>query len=106
MFDRLGPYIDLEDMETTLNKQGQNSFSTNFDGNPLFVIVDHELATPEGVEGPVPVSVKPDSTHFDDYPLSSNVTDNETDQKIEADLSNTQTLCTCKFKLIGVKIIL
>lgn len=95
MFDRLGPpSIDLEDMEapfSTLIKQGQNPFATDFDGNPLFVVVDHELATPEGVEGPVPVSVKPDIIHFDSNPLS-NVT-NETDQKIE-DLSNTQILRT------------
>ncbi|XP_077262894.1 alpha-2-macroglobulin-like protein 1 [Temnothorax americanus] len=94
VFDKLGPpSIDLEDMEapfSTLIRQGQNSFGTDFDGNPLFVVVDHELATPEGVEGPVPVSVKPDITHFDDYPLL-NVT-NETEQKIEVDLSNAQIL--------------
>lgn len=73
-------------------RQGQNSFATDFDLNPLFVVVDHELATPEGVEGPVLVSVKPDITHFDVNPLS-NVT-NETDQKTEADLNNMQTLRT------------
>lgn len=97
VFDRLGPSIDLEDMEapfSTFNRPDQDPFATDFNGNPLFVVVDHELATPEGVEGPVPVFVKPDITNFDDSPLS-NVT-NETDQKIEADLSNTQlqTLCT------------
>ncbi|XP_011874735.1 PREDICTED: alpha-2-macroglobulin-like protein 1 isoform X2 [Vollenhovia emeryi] len=95
VFDRLGPpSIDLDDMEapfSTLIRQEQNPFATDFDGNPLFVVVEHELATPEGVEGPVPVSVKPDITHFDSNPLS---TTNETDQKIEADLSNTQTLRT------------
>lgn len=94
VFDRLGPpSIDLEDMEapfSTLIRQGQNPFATDFDGNPLFVVVDHELATPEGIEGPVSVSVKPDITYFDGNPLS-NVT-SETDQKIE-DLSNVQTLC-------------
>jgi len=90
VFDRLGPpSIDLEDMEA-FNRQSQDPFATDFDGNPLFVVVDHELETPEGIEGPVPVSVKPDITHFDGNPLS-NVT-NETDQKIEVDLSNTQTL--------------
>ncbi|XP_011171215.1 alpha-2-macroglobulin-like protein 1 isoform X3 [Solenopsis invicta] len=92
VFDRLGPRIDLEDMEapfSTLIKQSQDPFATDFDGNPLFVVVDHELATPEGVEGPVSVSVKPDITHFDGD--LSNVT-NETDQKIEVDLSNVQTL--------------
>lgn len=98
VFDRLGPpvlEIDFEDMEapfSTLIRQGQNPFATDFDGNPLFVVVDHELATPEGVEGPMSVSVKPDIIHFDGDPLS-NVT-NETDQKIETDLSNTQMLRT------------
>ncbi|XP_011636564.2 murinoglobulin-1-like [Pogonomyrmex barbatus] len=91
VFDRLGPpNIDLEDMEvpfSTFNKPSQDPFATDFEGNPHFVVVDHELATPEGIEGPVPVSVKPDIAYFDAYPL--NVT-NETDQKIEADLSNTQ----------------
>ncbi|XP_018342836.1 PREDICTED: alpha-2-macroglobulin-like protein 1 isoform X2 [Trachymyrmex septentrionalis] len=94
VFDRLGPpSIDLEDMEApflTFNRQGQDPFATDFDRNPLFVVVDHELATPEGIEGPVPVSVKPGIIHFDDNPLS-NMT-NETDQKIEVDLNNNETL--------------
>ncbi|KAL0109694.1 hypothetical protein PUN28_014611 [Cardiocondyla obscurior] len=94
VFDKLGPpSIDLEDMEvpfSTFPRHEQNPFATDFDRNPLFVVVDHELATPEGVEGPVPVSVKPDITHFDSNPLS-NLT-NETDQKIEADLRDTQML--------------
>ncbi|KAG5319082.1 A2ML1 protein, partial [Acromyrmex heyeri] len=94
VFDRLGPpSIDLEDMEApflTFNRQGQDPFATDFDRNPLFVVVDHELATPEGIEGPVPVSVKPGIIHFDDNPLS-NMT-NETDQKIETDLNNNETL--------------
>ncbi|KAG5321098.1 A2ML1 protein, partial [Pseudoatta argentina] len=94
VFDRLGPpSIDLEDMEApflTFNRQGQDPFATDFDRNPLFVVVDHELATPEGIEGPVPVSVKPGIIHFDDNPLS-NMT-NETNQKIETDLNNNETL--------------
>ncbi|XP_011696887.1 PREDICTED: alpha-2-macroglobulin-like protein 1 isoform X2 [Wasmannia auropunctata] len=94
VFDRLGPpNIDLEDMEApfaTFNRPDQDPFATDFDGNPLFVVVDHELATPEGVEGPVPVSVKPDIVHFDGNPLSNAA--NETDQKLEVELSNTETL--------------
>jgi len=94
VFDRLGPpSIDLEDMEApflTFNRQGQDPFATDFDRNPLFIVVDHELATPEGIEGPVPVSVKPSIIYFDDNPLS-NMT-NETDQKIEMDLNNNETL--------------
>ncbi|XP_012532021.1 alpha-2-macroglobulin-like protein 1 [Monomorium pharaonis] len=90
VFDRLGPRIDFDDMEapfSTLVKQDQDPLATDFEnGNPLFVVVDHELATPEGVEGPVPVSVKPDITHFVDPST------NETDQKIEMDLNNVQTL--------------
>lgn len=88
MFDRLGPLsVDLEDMEASLsafNKPGQDLSLTNYDGNPLFVVVDHELATPDGIEGPVPVSVKPD---FD--PLLNEA--NRTDQKIGTDLSNAQS---------------
>lgn len=93
VFDRLGPpSIGDEDLEAPFStlRHGQNSFATDFDLNPLFVVVDHELATPEGVEGPVLVSVKPDITHFDNPLL--NVT-NETDQKTEVDLNNMQTLC-------------
>lgn len=33
--------------------------SSNFFGNPAFVIIDHELESPDGVEGPPPVYVKP-----------------------------------------------
>lgn len=91
MFDRLGPpNVDLEDMEASFsafNGQNQDPFPANFDGNPLFVVVDHELATPDGVEGPVPVSVKPD-INFDGDQLS-NVT-NQSAERIDTDLSNTQ----------------
>lgn len=65
VFDRLEPpSINLEDIEepSAFSKQDQD---TDFDGNPNFVVVDHELATPDGVEGPTPVYVKPDITNID-----------------------------------------
>lgn len=53
--------------EGPFNKQDQEA---DFDGNPNFVVVDHELATPDGVEGPTPVYVKPDDTaNLDDESL-------------------------------------
>ncbi|XP_012231026.1 alpha-2-macroglobulin-like protein 1 isoform X2 [Linepithema humile] len=85
VFDRLGPpSVDLDDMEASFNKPGQD-LSLNYDGNPLFVVVDHELATPDGIEGPVPVSVKPD---FSDPLLDET---NQTDQKMGTDLNNAQS---------------
>lgn len=93
MFDRLGPpNVDLEDMEasfSSFNGQNQDPFPANFDGNPLFVVVDHELATPDGIEGPVPVSVKPDIDSFDGDQLSNMA--NQSTKKIDADSSNTQS---------------
>ncbi|KAM0729472.1 Alpha-2-macroglobulin-like protein 1 [Formica fusca] len=93
VFDRLGPpNVDLEDMEasfSSFNGQNQDPFPANFDGNPLFVVVDHELATPDGIEGPVPVSVKPDIDSFDGDQLSNMA--NQSTKKIDADSSNTQS---------------
>ncbi|KMQ84384.1 alpha-2-macroglobulin-like protein 1 protein, partial [Lasius niger] len=90
VFDRLGPpNVDLENMEASFfNGQSQDPFS-NFNGNPLFVVVDHELATPDGVEGPVPVSVKPDIVNFDGDPLS-NMT-NQSAERVDADSINLQS---------------
>jgi len=89
VFDRLGPpRVDFEDMQASFsgfNKPGQDLSLTNYDGNPLFVVVDHELATPDGIEGPVPVSVKPE---FDDPLLEKT---NQTDQKIGTELNNAQS---------------
>ncbi|XP_011146903.2 murinoglobulin-1 [Harpegnathos saltator] len=65
IFDRLEPpSVSLEDIEgsSVFNKQDQDA---NFDGNPNFVVVDHELATPDGIEGPTPVYIKPDTTNID-----------------------------------------
>lgn len=90
VFDRLGPpNVDLENMEASFfNGQSQDPFS-NFNGNPLFVVVDHELATPDGVEGPVPISVKPDIANFDGDPLS-NMT-NQSAERVDADSINLQS---------------
>jgi len=90
VFDRLGPpSVDLEDMEASFsafNKPGQDLSLTNYDGiHPLFVVVDHELATPDGIEGPVPVSVKPD------FGVSLLNETNQTDEKIETDSNNAQS---------------
>nr|XP_031846680.1 murinoglobulin-1-like [Nomia melanderi] len=40
-------------------------------GNPSFVVVSHELETPEGVEGPVPVYVKPEKSDYQPETVSS-----------------------------------
>lgn len=81
VFDKLEPSnTDFEDMES-FDKQTQDS---DFDRNPLFVVVDHELATPDGIEGPVPVYVKPDATDLNNS--LSNMTINGT--SFEMDLVN------------------
>lgn len=84
VFDKLGPpNVDLEDMEASFSDfNGQNQ-----DAFPLFVVVDHELATPDGVEGPVPVSVKPDINFNGDQ--LSNVA-NQSVERIDTDSSNAQ----------------
>lgn len=84
VFDKLGPpNVDLEDMEASFSDfNGQNQ-----DAFPLFVVVDHELATPDGVEGPVPVSVKPD-INFDGDQLSNMA--NQSIERIDTNSSNAQ----------------
>lgn len=84
--------MNLEDIEgpSAFNKQDED---TDFDGNPNFVVVDHELATPEGVEGPTPVFVKPDTTDIDgELPLD---TINRTASTEETDMNNTSSQSSC-----------
>ncbi|RLU16697.1 hypothetical protein DMN91_010765 [Ooceraea biroi] len=87
VFDKLGPpNVDLEDVATSLsfafNRRDQES---DFSGNPLFIVVDHELATPDGIEGPALTYVKPDTVIFNDPRL--NITD-QSSQEMEEDMSN------------------
>lgn len=79
--------MDLEDTEASpaaLNKD------PDFEGNPSFVVVDHELATPDGVEGPSPIYVKP-PVNFDGNGEPLPDATNRTIQTIEADSNNAQT---------------
>lgn len=52
--------------------------STVFFGNPAFVVIDHELESPDGVEGPPPVYVKP-SYNFNFPKEAGSVGDNRGD---------------------------
>jgi len=90
VFDKLGPpNIDLEDVPIQLSSAfNRRDQETDFDGNPLFIVVDHELATPDGIEGPMLTYVKPDTVSFKNDPRL-NATDQIT-QDIEED-SNVQS---------------
>lgn len=57
--------------------------------NPSFVVVDHELETPDGIEGPVPVYVKPSSTNFKEN-LSLDELDYKENKKVDVIESTTQ----------------
>ncbi|KAK2588933.1 hypothetical protein KPH14_001788 [Odynerus spinipes] len=48
-----------DDLETSSTPTVDEIFD-----NPSFVVVNHELDTPDGIEGPVPVYVKPSITNF------------------------------------------
>ncbi|XP_076621496.1 alpha-2-macroglobulin-P isoform X2 [Colletes latitarsis] len=50
--------------DNTENPSTKETEDTDTPGNPSFVIVNHELETPEGVEGPVPVYAKPDTFDY------------------------------------------
>lgn len=69
-------------------KQNQDPYPANFDGNPHFVVIDHELETPDGIEGPVSVSVKPD-INFDSI------------QEKEADINNAQSQTLGMYKILS-----
>jgi len=89
VFDKLGPpNIDLEDVPILSSAFNRRDQETDFDGNPLFIVVDHELATPDGIEGPMLTYVKPDTVSFKNDPRL-NATDQIT-QDIEED-SNVQS---------------
>lgn len=64
--------MNLEDIEklSVFNKQDQDA---DFGGNPNFVVVEHELATPDGIEGPTPIYVKPEITNIDNESLQDTI---------------------------------
>ncbi|KZC12116.1 Murinoglobulin-1, partial [Dufourea novaeangliae] len=66
----VGTSDNIENPSTVFAKEIEDS---EFSGNPFFVVVSHELETPEGVEGPVPVYVKPDTF---DYKAETTVSTN------------------------------
>lgn len=89
VFDKLEPSnVDLEDVATLSFAFNRRDEETNFDANPLFTVVDHELETPDGVEGPHLTYLKPDSVSFNTDPRLKNMS-NQTRQiqEIEEDMS-------------------
>ncbi|XP_076171368.1 murinoglobulin-1 [Ptiloglossa arizonensis] len=84
-----GTLDDTENPSTVLAEETDDSV---FPGNPSFTVVDHELETPEGVEGPLLVYVKPDTydykTQTTDTTLTpemenQNVSQEDTDDRIK-----------------------
>lgn len=55
-FDKVDRPVEIG--ETPSAKSTENP---NYEVNPSFVVVNHELETPDGMEGPVPVYVKPET---------------------------------------------
>ncbi|XP_020295682.1 alpha-2-macroglobulin-like protein 1 isoform X2 [Pseudomyrmex gracilis] len=100
VFDRLGPpNIDFEDMEMSA-KQNQDSFPANFDGNPHFVVIDdHELETPDGIEGPVSVSVKPDINFDSVQEKEANINNAQSQTLVPASLRLNESCPVCADKL-------
>ncbi|XP_054012298.1 murinoglobulin-1-like isoform X1 [Hylaeus anthracinus] len=57
----IGTSDNAENLSTIFTKETEGS---ELPGNPSFVVVSHELETPKGIEGPVPVYVKPDNFDY------------------------------------------
>ncbi|XP_076658120.1 alpha-2-macroglobulin-like protein 1 [Halictus rubicundus] len=71
-FDNVDPNAgissNIENPSTIPAKEIEDS---TIPGNPSFVVVSHELETPEGVEGLVPVYMKPDAVDYKPETTSS-----------------------------------
>lgn len=71
-FDNVDPNVEtLSNIENPSTIPVKEIEDSTIPGNPSFVVVSHELETPEGMEGLVPVYMKPDAADYKPETTSS-----------------------------------